>query len=59
MLREQVEAYVDAINEILRNCPFLWFSFGNTYQETKLDTVDYADIDVSKTITDKPDSNNC
>lgn len=59
ILREQVEAYTDAINEILRNCPFLWFSFGNTYQETKLDTVDYADIDVSKTITDKPDSNNC
>lgn len=59
MLREQVEAYVDAINEILRNCPFIWFSFGNTYQDTKLDTVDYADIDVSEAITDKPNTNNC
>lgn len=59
MLREQVEAYTDAINEILRNCPNIWFSFGNTYQETKLDTVDYADIDVSETIIDKPNTNNC
>lgn len=59
MLREQVEAYVDAINEILRNCPSIWFSFGNRYSDTKLDTVDYADIDVSTTIIDKPNSNNC
>lgn len=59
MLREQVEAYVDAINEILRNCPFFWFSFGNRDLETKLDTVDYADIDTSVTITDKPILKTC
>lgn len=59
ILREQVEAYADLINEILRNCPFLWFSFSNTYEDTKLDTVDYADIDVSHTEEDKPELNNC
>ena len=54
MLREQVEAYVDAINEILRNCPSIWFSLGNKFEDSKLDTVDYADIDVSHRIEDKP-----
>ena len=59
MLREQVEAYTDAIMEILRNCPFFWFSFGNRDLETKLDTVDYADIDTSMITKDKPNLNNC
>lgn len=59
VLREQVEAYAEAINEILRNCPFLWFSFGNRDLETKLDTVDYADIDVSSTNVERPELNNC
>jgi hypothetical protein len=59
ILREQVEAYTDAITEILRNCPSLWFSLGNRYNDTKLDTVDYADIDVSHTNKDMPLLNNC
>ena len=59
ILREQVEAYAEAINEILRNCPFLWFSFGNRDLETKLDTVDYADIDASSTNVERPELNNC
>ena len=59
VLREQVEAYAEAINEILRNCPFLWFSFGNRDLETKLDTVDYADIDASSTNVERPELNNC
>ena len=55
LLREQIENYTNAINDIIRNCPVIWFKFGNQDQETKLDTVDYADIDVSKTISgDKP-----
>jgi hypothetical protein len=54
ILREQVEAYVDAINEILRNCPSIWFGLGNKFEDTKLDTVDYADIDVSHRVEDKP-----
>lgn len=60
LLREQLENYSDAILEIVRNCPFIWFSFGNTYQDTKLDTVDYADIDVSHTKEgEQPSTNNC
>lgn len=58
-LREQVENYTDAINEILRNCPSFWFNFSNRDLETKLDTVDYADIDVSSTNVEKPNLNNC
>lgn len=55
LLREQIENYTAAINDIIRNCPSIWFSFGNQDLETKLDTVDYADIDVSSTISgDKP-----
>jgi hypothetical protein len=45
--REQIEDYVDAINELIRNCPVIWFKFGNELLDTKLDTVDYADIDTS------------
>ena len=60
LLREQLENYADAILEIVRNYPFIWFSFGNTYQDTKLDTVDYADIDVSHTKEgEQPSTNNC
>jgi hypothetical protein len=60
ILREQLDNYAEAIMEIIRNCPFIWFRFGNRYEDTKLDTVDYADIDVSE-IKDgeKPDLNNC
>ena len=60
LLREQLENYADAILEIIRNCPFIWFSFGNRDLETKLDTVDYADIDVSHTKEgEQPSTNNC
>jgi hypothetical protein len=48
LVREQLEAYAEAIDEIIRNCPRIWFSFGrNENSETKLDVVDYADIDMS------------
>lgn len=46
--REQIEDYVDAINEIIRNCPSIWFKFGNQYLDTSIANVDYADIDLSK-----------
>ena len=59
ILREQIENYTEAINEIIRNCPVIWFSFGNQDLETKLDTVDYADIDVSSTRADDKPINNC
>lgn len=60
LLREQLESYADAILEIIRNCPFIWFRFGNQYQDTKLNTVDYADIDVSHNKEgEQPSTNNC
>jgi hypothetical protein len=49
IVREQIEAYTDIINDIIRNCPHIWFSFGSQDSETKLDTIDYADIDTSVT----------
>ena len=59
LLREQIENYTAAINDIIRNCPSIWFSFGNQDLETKLDTVDYADIDVSSTRNDDKPINKC
>jgi hypothetical protein len=60
LLREQLENYADSIMEIIRNCPFIWFTFGNKYEDTKLDTVDYADIDVSHTKEgEQPSTNDC
>lgn len=60
ILREQLENYADAILEIIRNCPFIWFRFSNKYEDTKLDTVDYADIDVSHNKEgEQPSTNNC
>ena len=59
LLREQIENYTAAINDIIRNCPSIWFSFGNQDLETKLDTVDYADIDVSSTISGDNPNKKC
>ena len=60
LVREQLEYYSDAIMDIIRNCPSIWFRFGNTYEDTKLDTVDYADIDVSHTKEgEQPSTNKC
>lgn len=60
LLREQIENYTDTIQDIIRNCPYIWFKFGNQDLETKLDTVDYADIDTSKPNNeDMPITNKC
>lgn len=60
LLREQLENYADAILEIIRNCPFIWFRFSHKYEDTKLDTVDYADIDVSHNKEgEQPSTNEC
>lgn len=60
LLREQLENYADAILEIIRNCPFIWFRFSNKYKDTKLDTVDYADIDTSHNKEgEQPSTNKC
>ena len=60
--REQIDNYVDTINDLIRNCPFFWFRFGgssNQDLETKLDTVDYADIDMTKIINGEMPSIKC
>ena len=60
LLREQLESSADKIMEIIRNYPSIWFKFGNRYEDTKLDTIDYADIDTSSTNKDdQPSTNNC
>ena len=60
LLREQIENYTDTIQDIIRNCPYIWFRFGNQDLETKLDTVDYADIDTSNTNNEgQPTTNKC
>ena len=49
IIRERLEYYAEVIENIIKNCPVIWFRFGNQYEEAKIDTVDYADIDVSTT----------
>jgi hypothetical protein len=57
--REQIEDYVEAINQLIRNCPVIWFKFGNQLLDTQLDTVDYADIDTSHIKQGEAPQNNC
>ena len=58
--REQIENYTEAIDDIIRNCPRIWFKLGTDYSDTKLDTVDYADIIVKETKEgESPKLNNC
>lgn len=60
LLREQLENYADAILEIIRNFPLIWFRFSHKYEDTKLDTVDYADIDASNNKKgEQPSTNKC
>jgi hypothetical protein len=60
IIRERLDDIAAAMEEIVRNCPIIWFKFGNQNLETKLDTVDYADIDVSSNKEgEQPSTNNC
>jgi len=60
IIREQLEKYADIILEIVNNCPSVWLKFGNKFQDTTLDTVDYADIDTTVNEKDNmPSINNC
>jgi hypothetical protein len=57
---EQLQNYTSAIQDIINNYPILWFQLGNKYVDTKLDTVDYADIDTTYDVErDTPKTNNC
>lgn len=60
LMREQLENYSEAILEICRNCPSIWFNLGYSYEDTKIDVVDYADIDTTVTKGgEQPSTNNC
>ena len=60
LIRERLNDYAEVLRNIISNCPSFWFSFGNQNLETKLDTVDYADIDASSTKPgEKPTLNKC
>ena len=60
LVLEQMNDYADIINDIIKNCPSIWFKFKNKLQDTTLDNVDYADIDVpTEEEKDKPNTNNC
>ena len=60
LIRERLEYYAEVIENIIKNCPVIWFRFGSQNLETKLDTVDYADIDVSTTKAgEQPKTDNC
>ncbi|MBO6256181.1 MAG: hypothetical protein J6O49_21475 [Bacteroidaceae bacterium] len=60
IIRERLEYYAEVIENIIKNCPIIWFRFGNQYEEAKIDTVDYADIDVSTTRAgEQPKNDKC
>ena len=59
VINEQVEGYVSAIRSMMEDCPILWFRFGNEYENTKLDTVDYADIDTSQIMPGEKPEKKC
>lgn len=60
LVLEQMNDYADIINDIIKNYPSIWFKFKNKLQDTTLDNVDYADIDVpTEEEKDKPNTNNC
>ena len=60
ILREQLENYAEIINDIIRNCPMIWFSLGSKNTNTVLDDVYYADIETSENKEQEtPKNNNC
>ena len=60
LVLEQMNDYADIINDIIKNSTSIWFKFKNKLQDTTLDNVDYADIDVpTEEEKDKPNTNNC
>ena len=54
---ETIEAYTNAIKQMLDNCPNIRLGLGASLINTTLDQVDYADIDASEPKEDKPKKN--
>ena len=60
IIREQIDNYVDAINELIKYASLISSLFDGKNVETKLDAVDYADIDTNVTRNnDQPKIDNC
>jgi hypothetical protein len=60
IVREKLEYFAQVIDNIIKNCPLIWFRFSSQLLETKLDTVDYADIDASTMKpNEQPKNNKC
>ena len=60
---EMVDGYMSTLRDLLLNCPTIpifGISFGNKFEDTHIDNVDYADIDASSALpTETPSTNNC
>lgn len=62
LMTEVLEQYRTLINDLMVNCPYLWFKLfsGGNNIDTQLDNVDYADIDISSSPNgEQPSTNKC
>lgn len=59
IVAEQMQDYAEIIHDIIKNCPSIWFKLGNKLEDTSLDTVDYADIEITSNNKEQPSTNNC
>lgn len=60
IVKEQLDSYADVLREIMKYAPYIFHFIGGQRQDTKIDDVDYADIDIPSEINqDTPNTNNC
>lgn len=60
IVKEQLDSYADVLREIMKYAPYVFHFIGGRRQDTKIDDVDYADIDIpSENNQDTPNTNNC
>ena len=60
IVKEQLDSYADVLREIMKYAPYVFHFIGRQRQDTKIDDVDYADIDIpSENNQDTPNTNNC
>lgn len=60
IVKEQLDSYADVLREIMKYAPYVFHFIGGQRQDTKIDDVDYADIDIpSENNKDTPNTNNC
>lgn len=60
IVKEQLDSYADVLREIMKYAPYVFHFIGGQRQDTKIDDVDYADIDIpSENSQDTPNTNNC